>query len=55
MQSLSWYLKVTFSESVEGSAASNTAESASRLGKVLKDNFDEAQQVYEHGAEAKYE
>ena len=49
------YLKVTFSESVEGSAASNTAESASRLGKVLKDNFDEAQQVYEHGAEAKYE
>lgn len=49
------YLKVTFSESVEGSAASNTAESASRLGKVLQDNFDEAQQVYEHGAEAKYE
>lgn len=33
------YLKVTFSESVEGSAASNTAESASRLGKVLKDNL----------------
>lgn len=49
------YLKVTFSETVEGSAASNTAESASKLGRVLKDNFEDAQQVYEHGAEAKYE
>ncbi len=49
------YLRVTFSETVEGSAASNTAESASKLGRVLKDNFEDAQQVYEHGAEAKYE
>ncbi len=49
------YLKVTFNETVEGSAASNTAESASKLGRVLKDNFEDAQQVYEHGAEAKYE
>lgn len=49
------YLKVTFSEAVDGSAASNTAESASKLGRVLKDNFEDAQQVYEHGAEAKYE
>lgn len=45
------YLKVTFhSESAE-----NTANSAAKLGKVLKSNFDEAQDVYEHGAEAKYE
>lgn len=49
------YLKVTFSEAVDDSAASNTAESASKLGRVLKDNFEDAQQVYEHGAEAKYE
>ena len=49
------YLRVTFSETVEGNAASNTAESASKLGRVLKDNFEDAQQVYEHGAEAKYE
>lgn len=45
------YLKTTFhSESAE-----NTANSAAKLGKVLKSNFDDAQDVYEHGAEAKYE
>lgn len=45
------YLKATFhSESV-----GNTADSAAKLGKVLKSNFDDAQEVYEHGAEAKYE
>ncbi len=48
------YLKVTFHESMEDSAAANTAETASKLGNVLKNNFDEAQEVYEHGAEAKY-
>ncbi len=45
------YLQVTFhSESAE-----NTANSAEKLGKVLKKNFDEAQDVYQNGAEAKYE
>lgn len=45
------YLKVTF----QSESASNTADSASKLGKVLKSNFEDAQNVYEHGAEAKYE
>lgn len=49
------YLKTTFSESMDDSIASNTAETASKLGKVLKGSFDEAQDVYENGAEAKYE
>ena len=49
------YLKVTFSESVEGSAASNTAESASRLGTVEKDTYEASKKVSERGAEAKYE
>lgn len=45
------YIEAKFhSESV-----SNTADSASKLGKVLKHSFDEAQDVYENGAEAKYE
>ena len=41
-------------DNVDGTAASNTAESASKLGKVLKHNFEEAQDVYEQGAEANY-
>lgn len=45
------YLKVT----LQSESASNTVDSASKLGKVLKSNFNEAQDVYEHGAEAKYE
>lgn len=49
------YVKATVNESVSDNAASNTAESAAKLGKVLKGNFDEAQDVYENGAEAKYE
>ncbi len=49
------YLKATFAQSTGGTAAGNTAESASKLGKVLRDNFEEAQDVYQNGAEAKYE
>lgn len=51
------YLKATVSQGAgTGSEkASNTAESASKLGKVLKANFDEAQDVYQNGAEAKYD
>lgn len=45
------YLKVT----LQSESAENTANSASKLGKVLKSNFEDAQDVYEHGAEAKYE
>ena len=48
-------VKAKVGENIEDSAASNTAESASKLGRVLKNNFDEAQDVYQHGAEAKYE
>ena len=48
------YIKANYLEGV-GEGASNTAESASKLGKMLKKNFDEAKDVYEHGAEAKYE
>jgi hypothetical protein len=44
------YVKSWFGESVEDSAASNVSESASKLGKVLKNNFEEAQDVYENGA-----
>lgn len=44
------YIKSMFSDSLEDSAASNVSESASKLGKVLKNNFDEAQDVYENGA-----
>lgn len=44
------YLKVAF----KSESAENTANSAAKLGKVLKSNFDDAQEVYEHGAEAKY-
>lgn len=49
------YIKSSMSDSFAGEKTSNATESASKLGKVLKDNFNEAQQVYEHGAEAKYE
>ncbi len=45
------YLKVT----LHSESAENTADSAAKLGKVLKSNFDDAQDVYENGAEAKYE
>jgi hypothetical protein len=44
---------ISHSTSVEG--ATHTADSASKLGKVLKKNFEEAQEVYQNGAEAKYE
>lgn len=49
------YVKAMLSQSSGGEAASNTADSASKLGKVLRDNFEDAQEVYQHGAEAKYE
>lgn len=49
------YVKAMLSQSSGGEAASNTADSASKLGKVLRDNFEDAQDVYQHGAEAKYE
>lgn len=39
-----------FSDSYEDTAASNVSESASKLGKVLKNNFEEAQDVYQNGA-----
>lgn len=45
------YLKLTF----QSESASNTVDSASKLGKVLKNNFEDAQDVFENGAEAKYE
>ena len=44
------YVKAMIGDSVEGSAVSNTTESATKLGKVLKSNFNEAQDVYENGA-----
>lgn len=43
-------VKSWFGESVEDTAATNVSESASKLGKVLKNNFDEAQDVYQNGA-----
>lgn len=45
------YLKL----SLQSETAGNTADSAAKLGKVLKSNFDDAQDVYQNGAEAKYE
>lgn len=45
------YLKV----SLQSEKAENTANSAAKLGKVLKSNFDDAQDVYQNGAEATYE
>ena len=48
------YIQANFLDGV-GESASNTAESASKLGKMLKSNFDDAKEVYEHGGEAKYE
>ena len=49
------YIKVSISNSKGGEALSNTSESASKLGKVLKGSLEEAQYVYYNGAEAKYE
>lgn len=49
------YVKSMISNSKGGEAASNTKDSASKLGRVLKKNFDDAQDVYQNGAEAKYE
>lgn len=49
------YVQSKFFESMEDTPVSNTTESATRLGKVLKNSFDEAQDVYENGAEARYE
>lgn len=49
------YVKSMVGGSTGGKAASNTANSASKLGRVLKKNFDDAQDVYQNGAEAKYE
>lgn len=44
-------IKASVGESVEDSAASNVSESASKLGKVLKGSFEEAQDVYQNGAD----
>ena len=49
------YIKTMFDDSTSGQVALNTANSASKLGRVLKKNFDDAQDVYQNGAEAKYE
>lgn len=49
------YLQTSFNNSRESEMAGNTAKSASKLGKVLKNSFDDAQDVYQNGAEAKYE
>jgi len=49
------YVQSKIYASTEGTVASDTAESATKLGKVLKNSFNEAQDVYENGAEAKYE
>ena len=49
------YVKETLSDGVEDTSVSNVADSASKLGKVLKNNFDDAQNVYQNGIEAKYE
>ena len=47
------YVKVKIFNKVEA-GASNTAKSASKLGKTLKGQLEEAQDVYHNGAEAKY-
>lgn len=49
------YVQSKFYEGVEDSPVTNTTESATKLGKVLKNSFEEAQDVYENGAEARYE
>lgn len=49
------FIKYKFEEIMPTEAASNTADSASKLGNVLKERFNEAQDVYQNGAEAKYE
>lgn len=49
------YVKSIVGDSKGGVAAAHTADSASKLGRVLKKNFDDAQDVYQNGAEAKYE
>jgi hypothetical protein len=40
---------------IDKTPISHTADSASKLGKVLKGNFEEAEDVYKNGPEAKYE
>ncbi len=49
------YIQSKIYSSAESTVAADTAKSATKLGKVLKNSFDEAQDVYENGAEAKYE
>lgn len=44
------YVQSLIGTSVENTAISNTTESATKLGKVLKSNFDEAEDVYKNGA-----
>ncbi len=48
------YVKANFLDGAN-EGASNTVQSASKLGKVLKGQLEEAQDVYHNGAEAKYE
>ena len=49
------FIKYKFEEMLPTETASNTVDSASKLGNVLKERFNEAQDVYQNGAEAKYE
>lgn len=46
------YVKARY---IDKTPVANTADSASKLGRVLKSNFEDAQDVYQNGAEAKYE
>jgi hypothetical protein len=48
-----YIIRAKFLNKVED-GASNTAKSASKLGKTLKGQLEEAQDVYHNGAEAKY-
>ena len=48
------YLRNKYFSKIE-KKVSNTTDSASKLGEVLKDRFNEAKDVYEKGVEAKYE
>lgn len=48
-------VKDRVSESYDDTPVANTVESASKLGKVLKGSLNEAQGVFEYGAESKYE
>ena len=49
------FIKYKFGEMLPMESVSNTTDSASKLGNVLKERFNEAQDVYQNGAEAKYE